>query len=99
LESSTGRFLPDLREEISQATELEAQILLARAALAGRRTGAEAGARIATDSIDPFSGQPLRSRVEPDGTLVLWSVGGDRVDDGGVSGDPPKDLVWRIPKR
>ena len=32
---------------------------------------------------DPFSGEPLVYRLEPDGTYVLYSVGSDLFDDGG----------------
>jgi hypothetical protein len=83
--------------------KLEAEILLARAALVAYRDGAEAGARGAAASIDPFDGNPLHSRIDPDGTLVLWSVGKNHVEDGGVAADgsenPPKDFVWRVPRR
>lgn len=32
---------------------------------------------------DPFDGQPLRYRLNPDGTFVLYSIGSDGKDDGG----------------
>ena len=32
--------------------------------------------------IDPFDGNPIRTRHNPDGALVLWSIGPDLVDDG-----------------
>lgn len=39
---------------------------------------------------DPGDGQPLRYRVNPDGTFLLYCIGDDGVDDGG---DPrPKNL-------
>lgn len=33
--------------------------------------------------VDPFDGRPLRYRLE-NGSPILWSIGHDRVDDGGV---------------
>ena len=38
--------------------------------------------------LDPFDGKPLRYRLEKDGTWVVYSIGPDRVDDGG---DPAQD--------
>jgi hypothetical protein len=96
-------FAPDVPTRLSLCARLEAEMSLARAALTAYREGSDAGARAATSATDPFTGKPLRSRIDPDGTLVLWSVGANLVDDGGDAGDssedPPKDLVWRIPKR
>ncbi len=50
--------------------------------------------------LDPFAGQPLRLKRGPDG-LVIYSVGADRADDGGVinrSGDASAgtDLGFRL---
>jgi hypothetical protein len=96
-------FAPDVPRYLSTCARLEAEFSLARTALTAYREGGDAGARAASSSTDPFSGEPLRSRIDPDGMLVLWSVGENLVDDGGLPGDgsedPPKDLVWRIPKR
>jgi hypothetical protein len=62
-----------------------------------------------TESLDEvphdwLDGKPLRYRVNPDGTFTLYSVGGDRRDDGGDANsiDPPRlasiwdgrDAVW-----
>lgn len=54
--------------------------------------------------IDLMSGQPLRYRLNPDGSFVLYSVGEDGVDDGGDPNPPSaggrfglwegKDAVW-----
>lgn len=51
---------------------------------------------------DPFDGQPLRYRREGDGSL-LYSVGGDREDDGGrekaglANGQTGTDLALHVP--
>lgn len=53
---------------------------------------------------DPFLGQPLHYRVEPEGFL-LYSVGADQKDNGGVPKPPESkqktdfDLVWRFSGR
>jgi hypothetical protein len=78
-----------ISDRIDGSAGLEAEILLARAALAAYHGGVEAGVRKASSSTDPFSGQALQSRIDPDGTLVLWSVGAG----------PNLEFVWRIPKR
>jgi len=52
-----------------------------------------------SDGIDPFSGEPLKYRIEDDGSFTIWSVGEDLVDNGGVI-EPDKrrwecdDHVW-----
>ena len=38
---------------------------------------------LATVPLDPVDGQPLRYRLNPDGTFLLYSIGDDGVDDGG----------------
>lgn len=52
---------------------------------------------------DPFDGQPLRYRLNPDGTFVLYSIGCDGKDDGGDATEVEKsqggfvqdrDIVW-----
>ncbi len=35
--------------------------------------------------IDPFSGKPLRYRIEPKKGFLLYSIGPDKVDDGGTT--------------
>jgi hypothetical protein len=37
---------------------------------------------------DPADGQPLRYRLTPDGTFLLYSIGSDGVDDGGNPSPP-----------
>jgi hypothetical protein len=61
----------------------EALCGLVRAALRARDAGAEEGRALASKTPDPFGTGPLRSRLEQDGLLVLWSVSDDGVDDGG----------------
>jgi len=39
--------------------------------------------------IDPWSGQPMRLTFRPNGRPAIYSVGENRVDDGGV---PPRDI-------
>jgi hypothetical protein len=55
---------------------------------------------LASMPVDPFDGQPLRWRLLPDG-LVVYSVGYDRVDNGGLpvrgdSGAEGSDIVFRL---
>lgn len=61
------------------------------------------------DLVDPYDGQPLRSRRESD-QVVCWSVGHDRVDGhgdarevqfgtGGRSELHPADIVWIVRRR
>jgi hypothetical protein len=47
---------------------------------------------LATVPEDPFSGQPLRYRVEGT-TYVLYSVGQDRQDDGGKLGNHAQSML------
>ena len=44
--------------------------------------------------LDPFSGEPYQYVVSDDGFL-LYSVGGNQVDDGGVHDQANGDWVWR----
>jgi hypothetical protein len=63
---------------------------------------------ISSIPIDYMDGQPIKYRLNPDGTSVLYSVGEDYKDDGGDSSVQPgktstrniwyrKDLVWPQP--
>ena len=63
---------------------------------------------LATAPLDPMDGKPLRYRLKPDGSFLLYSVGEDGVDNGG---DPAgqsadvhnkswwksRDAVWPSP--
>jgi hypothetical protein len=46
---------------------------------------------------DPIDGKPLRYRLNPDGTFLLYSVGADGVDDGGNAKPIPPATDWRWP--
>ena len=56
---------------------------------------------------DPADGQPLRYRLKPDGTFLLYSIGEDGTDNGGdaspagnaesLSWQRGRDLVWPCP--
>ena len=50
---------------------------------------------IASVPIDPMDGQPLRYVVNDEG-YALYSVGRNRIDDGGVMGDERLDEVFSI---
>ncbi|MBI5433281.1 MAG: hypothetical protein HZA52_10670 [Planctomycetes bacterium] len=96
---------PNFEPLIDVAVMLAARIELARAALVNHRDGTAAARAWLAGRIDPFDGKPLRSRVDPDGVLVMWSVGVDRVDDGAPRRPPgcidwkPKDIDWLSPVR
>jgi hypothetical protein len=57
--------------------------------------------------LDPMDGQPLRYRINPDGSFLLYSVGQDGQDDGGDPTPAPpassrqwwvgRDVVWPWP--
>ena len=45
--------------------------------------------------LDPFDGKPLRYRLEKNGTWVVYSIGPDRMDDGGVPAQvSERDIVF-----
>ena len=56
---------------------------------------------------DPVDGEPLRYKLNSDGTFLLWSIGEDGVDNGGDPVTPPntksfpwlkgRDVVWPVP--
>jgi hypothetical protein len=58
---------------------------------------------------DVIGGKPLKYRREPDGRFILYSVGWNETDDGGVrvfgNGTTPAldlsqgDWVWQYPKK
>jgi hypothetical protein len=44
---------------------------------------------------DPIDGQPLRYRLNPDGTFLLYSIGDDGKDGGGdVTPLSPRPVYW-----
>lgn len=63
---------------------------------------------VAAVPVDWMDGQPLRYRVNPDGSYALWSIGEDLKDDGGDGSDAApatrmtdiwdrKDVLWPHP--
>ncbi|HEX2972612.1 MAG TPA: hypothetical protein VHP11_09785 [Tepidisphaeraceae bacterium] len=50
--------------------------------------------------IDPFDGQPMRLKIDGE-QAVVYSVGPDRKDDGGVKGEAPShpgDITFQVKK-
>ncbi len=49
--------------------------------------------------LDPYDAQPIRYRPQPDGRLLLYSVGEDAIDQGGdptpAEGNPNQPSFWR----
>jgi len=71
---------------------------LALAGMEAHKNGADAARKLVTSLTDPFSGRPYRSRLEEDGTLLLWSVGADGTDNDArpdEEGFLNRDIVWR----
>ncbi len=103
-------LIPAIDKLLKSVATMRARIGLARIAIVARRQGTEAALRAAGDMPDPFRAGPLQARVEPDGTLVLWSIGDDRQDergegdsldeDGNYDEDYEQtDIVWRVKPR
>jgi hypothetical protein len=77
--------------------DVAARAALLRVAIVARRDGAAAATSAAAALVDPFSGRALRTRLEADGTLAIWSVGTDGRDDGGPprsAGTLPGPDLW-----
>lgn len=105
----SAMIVPALYQVSRTAAAADARHNLARLALAMHRCRAKTGAY--PDSLgallpgympavprDPFDGKPLRM-VRRDGHIVLYSVGADLKDDGGVPWDDKADtgdLVFRL---
>jgi hypothetical protein len=111
-------MLPSLVNAARKFAYGQASVDLARTALALERCRLARGrfpeslAALAPDFIakvphDVIGGQPLKYRREPDGLFVLYSVGWNQTDDGGVAGfnkDGSVDIqsgdwVWRYQAR
>ncbi len=92
------RVEDQFRSITSEILRIEALVLLARTALVGRAHGQDAAATFAASLVDPFDGLPLRTRVETDGSLRIWSIGPDGIDDGGTSshGHGGGDHAWTV---
>jgi hypothetical protein len=44
--------------------------------------------------IDPVTGEALRYRIKPDGTPLVYALGFNELDDGGVPARNPRSLDW-----
>ena len=102
-----GRLVPALHRVSHLHARMTAEIHITRAGLALLRQKQERGTwpenldALGIGNIDdPFARAPLRYRPEGDG-FVLYSVGEDREDNGGVAKKPKQekdfDVVWRFP--
>jgi len=95
----------DSRSKVPSASHMHRVVLedhvrkqLARAALRAHLDGFDAGRALLERQPDPFADAPLQSRVEEDGTLVMWSVGEDGTDEEGrwsAAREDYTDIVWR----
>jgi hypothetical protein len=112
-------LLPSLGNVVKKFAQAQVSVDLARTAIALERCrlahgefpeslDALAPQFIAQVPHDVIGGQPLKYRREADGQFVLYSVGWNEKDDGGVVGLTPKgqavdinkgDWVWRYPKK
>jgi hypothetical protein len=103
----TGALVPAMRRVNHLHARMTAEIHITRAGLALVRAKQERGRWpenldvLGIDHIDdPFAREPLRYRPDGDG-FVLYSVGEDREDNGGVAQKPKQekdfDIVWRFP--
>ncbi len=72
----TGIYL----EVHEQSIERQLGLAFLRLRLRERVAGADAARELATTLTDPYDGQPLRARVADDGSVLVWSVGPDGVD-------------------
>ena len=77
----SAMLLPRWDAQIENAAQLEARLLLTRAALIAHRDGFDAARAWAATQRDPFGTFPLRTRIDADGALSIWSVGPNLIDD------------------
>ncbi|MCO6456478.1 MAG: hypothetical protein J5I93_14370, partial [Pirellulaceae bacterium] len=107
----TGLMTPALQAAHTARARIEANQRLADAALAVQRYQLQHGGPpeslaqlvpqfLPAVPLDPFDGQPLRYRVDAN-EVVLYSIGQDEVDDGGVenpdTNEQANDEVIRVP--
>jgi len=81
---------------IRSSLDAEAGVALTRAGIALERHRLKSGtypadlAELGTDlPSDPYTGQSLHYRKNPDGTALIWACGIDAKDDGGKANDIP----------
>lgn len=97
----SGDAVPAVGPLLADAGELDARARLTRLALIARKDGTAAAQSASEGALDPFDGRALRLRVDGN-QLVLWSIGRDGVDQGGVCKPAacesrwPDDLVVRV---
>jgi hypothetical protein len=92
--SSTSVILPSMAPVMGFADALSARLALARMALSAYRGGGQDALTFLSKSVDPYSGRPLSWGTVEGGLIVFWSVGPDRVDDGGKS--ESDDVTWTL---
>ena len=96
----TRVMLPGVQRAVQRAAQADARRRLARLAVAvslDRDQLAELPSHVAPD---PFDGRPLKWKQTDDG-LILYSIGPDRVDNGGEPIDVQPftgDIIFRLPK-
>lgn len=73
--------LPRLPQAARYGLGMQTRIRLVRAAIRARREGADSAIVWLAQYRDPFDGMALRTRLDSDGILNLWSVGEDGMDD------------------
>jgi hypothetical protein len=78
----TMMLVPKLENSWIQNVSLRAELSLVRLGLRLRTLGEGAACAEAAHSLDPWCGRPVHCRVDPDGILVLWSVGPNHRDEG-----------------
>ncbi len=87
---------------IESCVDLESQLRLARIALTDYREGRATAFGALERSLDPATDEPIRHRVEEDGTITLWCGGSDGVAGNGRPDrveDWESDVVWVLPAR
>lgn len=95
----TSEFVPKVSNQHTAALAAEVSRDLALTAILAHREGLEAARAELAGRIDPFFGAAYHTRVESDGTFVMWSVGYDGEDDGAQWDEEYEDLVWRYRPR
>lgn len=108
----SSMLLPGVKAAFSREAEIVARLNIAQTALAVERYRLANGnnlpqklsdltpAYLPEVPMDPFDGRPLRYKILPKGYLI-YSIGQDRKDDGGVNRIPgkmnsPDDITFRV---